>query len=225
MNNGQKSAVLDIDDIMVDLSTEWVTRAYKDQELLPFLKIIDTDKIREQVFTRNRNYVQDFFLTEEGISRADVVDRFNNLYRKDPTFYDKLDLTVFGRSIKMALEIDGYVSEVHFITHNFSNDDPSVESKERFINRFFGMYGERVRLHQLVATEKKADLMERVCPEPNIFADDQPKNVIPVILNEKLRPHEIAMPRFGYNTGFAPLPDNAIALARLRRIRLNLYTP
>ena len=218
INNGQKYIVLDVDDVIVDMSSHWMNLAKEDACIKPYVdKVVGTTPLAEALVLRRAGYMQDWMQLPDDLR---VV--FDFIYRSNRNFYDDLQPTQFGRNILLALSRPGYVGHVHFITHNFSNDDPSVDSKQRFLETHFGAYMDRCTIHQTDASVSKSKIMERVCPEPHMFADDQMKNVVDVLLNDNVRPHEIAIPEGNFNY---PPADNVIKLATLRRIQLNYYNP
>ena len=79
---------------------------------------------------------------------------------------------------------------------------------------------ERVTIHNVESGTKKSEIMHKFCPEPDSFADDAMKNVVDILLNDKVRPHEILIPRMGHNSA---LPPETSLLARLRGITVTHY--
>ena len=67
--------------------------------------------------------------------------------------------------------------------------------------------------------QKKSEVLRQFCPEPDAFADDSLKNVVDVLLNDAIRPHEIIIPRMGHNAVTPEIEQ----LAFLRRIKISYY--
>jgi hypothetical protein len=225
MNNGSKLLAVDVDDVLVHIATPWIVRAFERHpqlamaapQLAAWLREAPSEEVHETVTLRPQPHVQQWLLQEHKLPQA-LIPLVDLTYRGDPTFYDDLKPTEFCRGIMAALALPGRVAHIHAITHNFSNDDPCVASKERWLRKMLGG-PERVTIHNVESGTKKSEIMHKFCPEPDSFADDAMKNVVDILLNDKVRPHEILIPRMGHNN----LLPEVEHLAFLRKIQINYY--
>jgi 5'(3')-deoxyribonucleotidase len=223
INNGSKLLAVDMDDVLVHIATPWVRRAFLRPKLrmgwMPSARFADMSDpdLQSQVLARPQSYVQRWLVEDHGFPEM-LLQEFDLTYRADPTFYDNLPMTPLCEAIVAALALPGRIMHVHVVTHNYSNSDPVVSSKDRWLNKVFGG-SERVSIHHLEATQKKSEKLKEVCPSPDTFADDSMKNVIDVLLNEAVKPREILIPSMAHNQ----LAPEITALAVLRKIDINYY--
>ena len=225
MNNGSKLLAVDVDDVLVHIATPWVVRAFQRHpqlalaapQLASWLREAPTEEVHGAIVARSQPHVQQWLLQDHKLSES-LIPLVDLTYRGDPHFYDDLQPTAFCQSIMNALSLPGRVSHIHAITHNFSNGDPCVASKERWLRRILGG-PERVTIHNVESDTKKSEIMHKFCPEPDSFADDAMKNVVDILLNDKVRPHEILIPRMGHNNILPEIQQ----LAFLRKIQINYY--
>ena len=217
-----KVIALDVDDVLVHISTPWVRRALNHpalERLLP-RALRDAENLHKTVVERAFSHVQSWILAE-GFPNSHLGE-FNALYRDSPDFYDDLEPTTLCRGVQTALGMDRALAHVHIITHCFAQDDAATASKHRWLQRHFadGIQSGRVTIHALHHSQRKSEILRLHCPEAHSFADDSVKNIVDVLLNKRVRPHEILIPRMVHNDN---LPDNIRRLARLRRIKLSYY--
>ena len=221
INNGSKLLAVDMDDVLVHIATPWVRRAMARPKLhLAWPKaaaIAEFPNLQEQVLARPQSHIQRWLVEDHGMPEA-LVAEIDLTYRADPNFYDELPMTPFCAGVVAALALPGRVAHVHVVTHNYSNTDPVVASKDRWLRSVLGG-PERVTIHHLEASQKKSEVLKKHCPEPDTFADDAMKNVIDVLLNDDVRPREILIPGMAHNQ----LAPEVAKLAVLRRIDLNYY--
>lgn len=212
-----KLLVLDADDVLVHIVTPWVLKALASPDVAPGW--IRPTGIDEKAITgRLQPYLQHWLMEEHGFPK-DAVPQLDAIYRQDPKFYDDLPPTRFCQGVMAAMAMPGHVAHVHVITHNFSNSDPCVESKTRWLRRHLDDPS-RVTIHSVESGTKKSEIMRKHCPDPDTFVDDSLKNVVDVLLNDAVTPYEILIPRMGHNQ--AP-PQEVFSLANLRRISINYY--
>lgn len=216
MNVGSKLIAVDVDDVLVHIATPWVAKITK---YLPrgVLTMLNGEDLSRAVRSRVQPHIQEWLVQEHGLMRHQV-DEVNLTYRADPTFYDDLLPTALCRGLWTALELPGRIAHVHVITHNYSNDDPCVESKDRWLRKWVGSPN-KVTIHHVEAGDKKSSVMANHCPDMDSFADDSMSNVVDVLLNDAVRPNEILIPRMGHNVASGQVRH----LAALRRIQLNYY--
>lgn len=212
-----KTIAVDVDDVLVHISTPWVRRALAHPTLSPWLSALQADDLARQVTTRLHPYIQPW-LCSLGLPEVHVP-LLDSLYRDDEAFYDDLPPTAMCVALARALELPRVMAHVHVVTHCFGLDEPATRSKVRWLQRHLGEEGGRLTFHLLTPGEKKSEVLRQFCPEPDSFADDAMKNVLDVLLNDAVRPAEILIPRMGHNE----LHPKVEALARLRRIRLSHY--
>ena len=207
-----------MDDVLVHIATPWVRKALKRPNIQNAIGHLlkDDDTLQERVLNRKEPYIQEWLVNEFHLPRK-LVDEVNLVYRADPTFYDDLLPTPICLGFINALSLPGRVSALHVITLNFNNDDPCVESKNRWLDRIF-TGNSRVHIHNLNAGEKKSDCLKQHCPEPTIFVDDTLKNVVDILLCDDVKPEEILIPKMGHNP--AHIVDG---LAHIRKINLTYY--
>jgi hypothetical protein len=220
-DNGSKLLALDVDDVLVHISTPWIERLMLRPQLafaLPKLMgRTASDGLQDEVIARQHPHIQQWLQAHHDLP-AGLLGQVDLTYRGDPNFYDDLPPTTFCKGIAAIMDLPGRISHIHIVTHNFSNSDPSVASKERWLRKQLGG-PERVTIHNLEAGQKKSEILQKFCPEPNAFADDSMKNVIDMLLNDAVRPHEILIPRMGHNELIPEIQQ----LAFLRRISINYY--
>ena len=220
IGSNSRILALDVDEVIVDILTPWVERAYEDSRTAHIFKGMTKEQVVKAV-SEYPAYAQVWMRKHLGATDADIA-QFDLVYRGDSRFYEELKPTAFCISIHQAMKWSGAISHVHFVTHNFDNADPCSANKEKWLHHFFGEFTGRYTVHNVESSIKKADFLQRVCPEPNLFADDSLKNISEILLNDKVRPHEIAIPRMART---ATIPDEMIKLAVLRRIKLSFYDP
>ena len=219
-----KILALDVDDVLVHIATPWVARALDDPELGSLLQTLprDAQALHEAVLRRPASHIQPW-LVSQGFP-AGLVPILDSLYRDDDKFYDALPPTPLFRGVLEAMRLGGAVGHVHVVTHCFSLSDAATRSKRRWLEARFAeadpAWQRRVTIHELPAGEKKSAVLARACPEPHTFADDSVSNVVDVLLNDAVRPHEILIPRMAHNDN---LPPQARELAVLRRIKITYY--
>lgn len=224
MYNG-KLLVLDVDDVLVHISTPWICLALEDPIVaaaLPALVAAHAAapySFAPAVLRRRQPHIQ-AWLQEQYALDPTLLPRLDLAYRAHATFYANLPPTAFCETIIAAMSLPGRVAHVHIVTHNFSNTDPCVISKELWIRTHLGG-PDRVTIHHLEAHQKKSEILKIHCPEPDAYADDALKNVVDVVLNDAVRPLEILIPRMGHNL----VPENVVELATLRRIAITYYNP
>lgn len=220
-DNGSKILALDTDDVLVHISTPWIERLLSRPQLAFALPRLSgrkaSDGLQAEVIARPQPHIQQWLKEHHGLPDG-LIGQVDLTYRADPHFYDDLPPTAFCSGIAAIMELPGRISHIHIITHNFSNSDPSVASKERWLRKQLGG-PERVTIHNLEAGQKKSEVLRVHCPEPSTFADDSMKNVVDMLLNDAVRPHEILIPRMGHNM----LLPEVQQLAFLRRISINYY--
>ena len=209
----KKILAVDVDDVLVHICTPWVALAKAHGPTSAYIP----DRFNAALLGRRQPYIQQWMRDDLGMPQ-ELLPQVDSLYRDNATFYDDLPPTQFCTGVMRALALPGRVSHVHVITHNFSNGDASAASKERWLRTHLGG-PERVTIHNVEVGQSKSDVMQRHCPEPHAFADDSLKNVADVLLNDKVRPHEILIPRMGHNA----LTRDMVELAFLRRIAVNYY--
>ena len=219
-----KVLALDVDDVLVHISTPWVVRALEHPrlgQLLTSLRFQTPALLHQVVVGRSRGHIQPWLVEQHGLP-ASSIPEFDSLYRDAADFYDDLEPTVLFKGVLTALGMDRVVSHVHIITHCFALDDAATLSKRRWLERHLadGIKAGRVTIHELTADQRKSEVMCLHCPEAHSFADDSVKNVIDVLLNKRVRPHEILIPRMAHNDN---LPVSIRRLAHLRRIKLSYY--
>ena len=217
LSNGSKLMAVDTDDVLVHISTPWVERARMRPSLAQYVPAGGAVALEDVLLGRPQPYIQQWLVDACGMP-TDLLEELDLVYRADPHFYDELPPTMFCRGIMSALALPGRVAHVHVLTHNYSNSDPCVESKDRWLRKHLGG-PERVTIHHIEAGQKKSDVLRQFCPEPDAFADDSLKNVIDVLLNDAIRPHEIIIPRMGHNAVTPEIEQ----LAFLRRIKISYY--
>jgi hypothetical protein len=217
LNNGSKLMAVDTDDVLVHISTPWVERARRHPEIARYIPDHEPDALGATLIGRPQPYIQQWLIDSCGMPR-ELQDELVLIYRGDPNFYDDLPPTLFCKGIIGALARPGAVAHVHVLTHNYSNSDPCVESKDRWLRKHLGG-PEKVTIHHIEAGQKKSDVLRQFCPEPDAFVDDSLKNVIDVLLNDAIRPHEIIIPRMGHNAVTPEIEQ----LAFLRRIKISYY--
>jgi hypothetical protein len=212
-----KLLVLDTDDVLVHIATPWMMRAFSNPAVAPgWTRPTGLDE--RAVVARTYPHIQPWLVAVHGLPK-DAVSAFDDVYRRDPMFYDDLPPTRFCQGVMAAMAKPGCVEHVHVITHNYSNGDPSAESKDRWLRRYLSDAA-RVTIHNVESGEKKSEVMRKHCPNPDTFADDSLKNVVDVLLNDAVSPYEILIPRMGHNE---VLPPEMAKLALLRRISINYY--
>lgn len=214
-SNSSKLVAVDVDDVLVHISLPWVERSRSLRAVAPYVP--SAADLAERLLARRQPHIQQWLVGEHGMPE-ELIGELDLLYRADPTFYDDLQPTTFCRALMGAMELPRRVSHVHVITHNYSNSDPAAESKERWIRRYLGDK-DRVTIHHVEAGTKKSDIMRDHCSEPDVFADDSLKNVVDILLEDRVRPNEILIPRMGHNAVSADI----VKLATLRGIELNYY--
>ena len=225
MNNGSKLIVVDVDDVLVHIATPWVIRAVQRvpqiamvaPHLAEWLRTAPSQVIHDTVIARPQPHIQQWMVQEHGVPE-ELIPKIDLVYRADPEFYDELVPTTFCAGLIAALSLPGRVNHIHAVTHNYANSDPCVESKDRWLRNMLGG-PERLTIHHIEAGQKKSEVIREHCPEPDSFADDAMKNVIDVLLNDDVRPHEILIPRMGHNQ----LLPEVQQLAFLRKININYY--
>lgn len=222
LHNGSKLLATDMDDVLVHISTPWVLRALARPRLLEAWgegarRVAALPDLTNRIVERPYPHLQQWLEDDMGMPKS-LRGEVDLAYRADPAFYDELPPTVICQGIMAALALPGRISHVHVVTHNFSNSDPVVEGKERWLRRHLGG-PERVTIHHLDASQKKSDVLKQFCPEPDSFADDAMKNVVDVLLNDRVRPREILIPQMGHNIA----DPEVVRLAALRRIKLTYY--
>ena len=219
-----KVIALDVDDVLVHISTPWVARALKHPQLgplLPRLHFRAPGMLERAVVGRQFSHIQPWLVAEHGFPESRVPE-FDALYRDAPDFYDVLAPTALFRGVLAALTMDRVVAHVHIITHCFALEDAASKSKRQWLERHLsdGIATGRVTIHELTPDQRKSEVMQIHCPEAHSFADDSVKNVVDVLLNKRVRPHEIMIPRMAHNDN---LPEKIRRLAHLRRIKLSYY--
>ena len=219
MASGSKILALDMDDVLVHISTPWILKALQRPTLQTTLQRLlppSLDKLMEVVLTRTYPHIQEW-LTNDLSFPTHLLGELNLAYRGDPTFYDDLHPTKLAESIKTAMEVPGWIGHIHVVTHNFDHQDPCVESKTRWIKNQFGT--NNVTIHHLTPDQRKSDVLHAHCPKPTVFADDSLKNVIDVLVNRNVQPDEILIPEMGHNI----MDDSTRYLAVLRQIQISYY--
>ena len=220
MNEGSKLMAVDVDDVLVHIATPWVRRALRNPKIgisLAGRLAVDDPDLEAKVLARPQPHIQQWLIETHGLSPG-MQGELDPIYRSDPAFYDDLEPTALCRGLMAAQNLPGRIAHIHAITHNYSNSDPSVASKERWLRQYLGG-PDKLTIHNVEAGMKKSDILSRYCPEPHSFADDSMKNVVDILLNDKVRPHEILIPRMGHNAA----PPEAEQLAYLRKIKLSYY--
>jgi hypothetical protein len=222
MFNGSKILALDVDDVLVNITFPWCERLKHRPNLFNALDgklSSDRGQLMSDVVNRKQPHIQQWLQENHNLDK-DLLHEVDLVYRSNPVFYDDLEPTKLCRAIQMALDLPGRINEICVITHNFNNNDPCVESKDRWLRKYFSAAGDKLHIHHVESPEKKSSIMEKYCPEPDVFADDSLKNIIDVLLNDKVRPHEILIPKMGHNE----VSPDMYALAALRKIKINHYT-
>ena len=220
MANVSKLMVLDVDDLLVHISTPWILGLTSRSAFEPILKETlpsDPVAVMNEVLSRRIYSLQNWLVEEKKVRESHILD-MELSYRANATFYDNLPPTRFAEAVIAGLKLPGRIEHVHLISHCFDVSDPCVFSKERWIRRHLGG-PERITIHFITNDVTKPEIMRQHCPEPDAFADDSLSNVISVLLDNDVKPSEILIPLMGHNA--APL--NVFHLAALRLIEMTYY--
>jgi hypothetical protein len=217
-----RTLATDVDDVLVNISVPWVERAMLHPLLEGALSKAGLPKgelLTETVIGRPMYYLQTWLKEVYGLPDG-YMCILDEIYRQDGSFYDDLPPTTFCQGIITALENTRALREVHVITHVYAEDDPTTESKLRWLNRWLKPDQYPVKVHVVVGSAKKSAVLKQHCPKPDVFADDAMKNVIDILLEDAVQPGEILIPRMGHNS---PFPKDIETLAALRDIALTHY--
>jgi hypothetical protein len=227
-----KIIISDIDDVLVNISVPWVTKAIQKLNVTSLNDNLNLDSIeafQKKIIKRKIPHIQDW-LQQIGNLSQESYDEIVLTYRSDPTFYDDLQPTNMAKAILGSLQMPNYLNKLILISHNFDINDPCSESKVKWVERYFSEFN-NVEFFNIDVTTKKTEVIKSTVPSPTLILEDMLSNVVSFLLDDEINPEEILIPRMGHNSIHDKTDDpetnelfkKIFELSLLRKIKINFY--
>ena len=213
-NTYKDIVVLDVDEVIVNITPKWVYKIYQHKE--DFTEFFDLsqpyDPSKEQdalrVLYRN-NYYLDHWLLKDEIDPATihrptyekVVEKMIDLYNVD-NFYDDLKPTPLVNGLLSALSKKKQILSKIIIISKVAGEH-SEASKTRFLKETFSSYMDKVDIYYVDKKEKKSDVLKALPKDEKeriaAVYEDYNNNIVDLLTNGDLRTVQIFSPSFRYN--------------------------
>lgn len=213
--NKKLNVVLDVDEVLTNISPIWVALMCKEYDY--FSKYLNIPRN----FHFDKDYykvmLRPYFLLEKSYGNDYLnslpKDEFDKFVTKQldvincDSFYTKLcEPTKLFKSIKTLME-STYFNKVYFVTRCLSDNK---KGKVEFLERFLGKDNIRKsELHLLDLHEKKSDYINSLT-NVDVIYDDELTNVIDIMKNCPMnmeRGTDIMIPLHGYNIPYDEIFD------------------
>jgi hypothetical protein len=202
MNNNKFVVATDCDDVLVDIGSEWIKRALRDEELVKALSESHIELARScHPSNRNHYYIATHFGFQPKEVPQWINERLMSLYFESEDFYDDLPPTPYLQSL-VAMANQGTLGKLVIPTQCVDLRSPVTRSKAKFLKRELVdklPAGFKYEFLFLSKGEKKSDAINAQAPDYDTFADDHAENIIDVLANTNSYSKEFIVPMFRHN--------------------------
>jgi hypothetical protein len=209
MPNKSDILILDVDDTILPCSKEWERHLLR---LKPDLKLAYS--LTERLQYCYTHFVNDHFIDHE---------EFFNIAKNEDFYLNCKPYEKAKRMIESLIQFQNSKKvQIHFVTHCMNDkQDPMTATKRAIILEMMKEYTTPYFYHELNLSESKAEFIaENISDEISVMIDDAPKNLVDVLLNEKIKVSNYIFPKFPHNSY---VPSNIETLARLKSTKISHF--
>ena len=208
MTNNQ-IIVMDMDDVLVDMSFEMYKRIRKNWKKYNTWFVDLGPLTSEQVNSRFLYNISEWLIKKEyGEDKEKYIKTMNMIFDEickdvfNDSLYDYLEPTDFAkRTLLNPNYIDNSaISKVYILSRSVTKGQ--LESKERFINKFFNH--PKISFIHVGRGENKGEVLKKNNINWDLFVDDELKNIFNVynVYKDTIKDKNFLIPSLGYNSIF-----------------------
>ena len=203
--------VTDLDEVLTLIGPPWYERLRGSRVIERYFGTLQ-ELSPQQVCSRERYYISEWLGRGSAVP-LDVREEIMSVYT-DPTFYERCELTAFGRAVD-ALAAMPFCEKIHIVSRTIPGTE---QAKADFVERNF-RNAHLINLVMVHPSTPKSHFVKDV--DWTVFIDDSPSEVIDIVTNTDSVGKEIMIPRMGYNY---PTPGRLAELTESLSLQLCYYS-